>query len=67
MFMRAQHRDGFVRVSPTEDFAVYQTVTEDNVSTDILRGKFGLLGEDSVSGDEIFGLALYKQELDNYD
>ena len=66
LFMRAQHRDGFVRVSPTEDFAVYQTVIENNTNTDILRGKFGLIGEDSTSGEEIFGLALYKQELDEY-
>lgn len=66
LFMRAQHRDGFVRVSPTEDFAVYQTVIENNTNTDVLRGKFGLIGEDSTSGEEIFGLALYKQELDEY-
>lgn len=64
LFMRAQHRDGFVRVSPTEDFAVYQTITENNQNIDVLRGKFGLLGEDEDTGDEIFGLALYKSELD---
>ena len=59
LFIKSSHRDGYVRVSPTEDITLHSTLND----TDIIRGKFGLLGENS-SGEEIYGLALYGPELD---
>ena len=59
LFIRSTHRDGYVRISPTEDITLHSTLN----NTDIIRGKFGLLGENN-SGEEIYGLALYGPELD---
>lgn len=53
LFIRSTHRDGYVRVSPTEDIALYSTIS----GTPKLRGKFGLL--EQTANDEIYGLALY--------
>lgn len=53
LFMRSQHINGYVRISPTEDIVLYETVEGDSSSIDILRGKFGALS------DEIYGIALY--------
>ena len=57
LFIRASHRDGYVRISPTEDITLHSTLN----NTDIIRGKFGLLGENN-SGEEIYGLALYAED-----
>ena len=54
LFIKSSHRDGYVRISPTEDIALYSTLN----NTNAIRGKFGLLGEDN-SGNEVYGLALY--------
>jgi hypothetical protein len=42
-----------VRISPTEDIVLYETVENNGSSTDILRGKFGALD------DDVYGIALY--------
>ena len=57
LFIRSTHRDGYVRISPTEDITLHSTLN----NTDIIRGKFGLLGENN-SGEEIYGLALYAED-----
>jgi hypothetical protein len=54
LFIKSSHRDGYIRVSPTEDITLHSTLN----NSDTIRGKFGLLGEDT-DGDEIYGLALY--------
>ena len=54
LFIKSSHRDGYVRVSPAEDITLHSTLN----NTDVIRGKFGLLGYTN-GGDEIYGLALY--------
>ena len=53
LFMRSQHTNGYVRISPTEDIVLYQTIEDDGSPIDRLRGKFGALS------DEVYGIALY--------
>ena len=60
LFIKSTHRDGYVRISPTEDIVLKEY--QEN-GTDITRAKFGLISPPNAS-EEIYGLALYGPELD---
>lgn len=57
LFMRSTHRNGYVRISPSEDIVLKQYNSEGS-GADILRGKFGVISGEGTE-NEIYGLALY--------
>ena len=57
LFMRSTHRNGYVRISPSEDIVLKQYNNEGS-GADILRGKFGVISGEGTE-NEIYGLALY--------
>lgn len=58
LFIRSTHRDGYVRISPTEDIVLKEY--QEN-GPDITRAKFGLISPPNAS-EEIYGLALYAED-----
>lgn len=58
LFMKSTHRDGYIRISPTEDIVLkeYNSVAG---QPDKTRAIFGCLNKNDANGDEIYGLALY--------
>ncbi len=57
LFMRSTHRNGYIRISPTEDIVLKEYGT----NGDIVRGKFGIIEVKSgeTEDKEVYGLALY--------